>query len=167
MLPDLIFSDLDGSIDAILECLHKGSILILHAHGDNYSIIKKFFPSIKSYNFLVTVQTKPEEPFLFNFGGFTDGDRAISSVLTWFNSIKVFLLGFTFGSIQGRYSKPITLKNHAKASPFKLQKLTFAKEFIKILAETYVNQIYNLSKPTESIVGVNENFDKLLFTKKQ
>ena len=81
LTPDIIFSDLDGSIEAILDCLHKGSILILHAHGDNYSLVKKFFPAIKSYNFLATVQTRPEEPFLFNFGGFTDGDRAISSVL--------------------------------------------------------------------------------------
>ena len=157
-VPDLIFSDGDGSLDAILDCVTNGSILILHAHGDNYSIIDKLLSKIKIYTFIPTVQTKPAEPYLYNFGGFTDGDRAISAVLEWFTGITVLLVGFTFGNVQGRYSKPHKLKNHAEASEFKLKKLAFAKKYIAILAKSYPNQIFNLSKPTDSIQGVSESF---------
>ena len=157
-LPDIIFSDLDGSLDALLDCTSQGSILILHAHGDNFNIVKKFYPEIVKYDFLPTVQTKPFEPFVYNFGGFTDGDRAISGFLEWFPSITVLLLGFTFGKIQGKYSKPTKLKSHTEAAEFKLKKLKFAKEFIQILAKIYSNQIYNLSDPTDSIVGVSQTF---------
>lgn len=157
--PDIIFSDLDGSLEAIETCLQHGSILILHAHGDNSKIVQQFSPKLLPNNFIPTIQTKPDEPFLYNFGGFTDGDRAISAILTWFLSVKVLLLGFTFGKIQGKYSKPTILKNHSEASEFKLKKLSFAKYFIKYLAKEYKNSIYNLSKPTENIEGVNENLD--------
>lgn len=157
-LPDIIFSDLDGSLDAIQDCLSLGSILILHAHGDNFNIVEKFYPEIVKYDYLPTVQTKPNEPFIYNFGGFTDGDRAISGVLEWFSSITVLLLGFTFGKIQGKYSKPTKLKNHTEAAEFKLKKLQFAKEFIQVLAKNYSNQIYNLSDPTEPISGVSQTF---------
>ncbi len=154
--PDIIFSDLDGSVTAIENLLEKGSILILHAHGDNFPLVKKAFSRLQKYSLLGTVQTEPDEPFLYNFGGFTDGDRAIAATLTWYASVKVILLGFTFGTIQGKYSKPEKLQDHAEASEFKLKKLTFAKEFIKTLAEIYPGQIINLSKPTEHIQGVSE-----------
>lgn len=156
--PDIIFSDLDGSIPALEACVQHGSILVLHAHGDNYDLVEKYFPAFRKHTVLGTVQTKPSEPYVYNFGGFTDGDRAIAAALSWFTSIKVLLIGFTFGTIQGRYSKPDKLAAHAQASEFKLQKLHFAKKFITVLAETYPNQIYNLSKPTESIQGVAETY---------
>jgi len=158
IIPDIIFTDLDGSLDALLDCARKGSIIILHAHGDNYNIVKNFYPKIKSYPFLPTVQTKPIEPFIFNTGGFTDGDRAISGILNWFPKVKIILLGFTFGMIQGRYSKPTRLKNHADAGEFKLKKLSLAKKFIAKLAETHTDQIFNLSKPTDQIQGVSTTF---------
>ena len=68
----------------------------------------------------------------------------------------VILLGFTFGNLQGKYSKPSKLKNHVQATDFKLKKLSFAKEFIAKLAIQYKNHIYNLSKPTEEISGVSQ-----------
>lgn len=156
--PDIIFSDLDGSIPAIELCLEHGSILVLHAHGDNYDLVEKYFPTFRKHVVLGTVQTKPSELYVYNFGGFTDGDRAIAAVLAWFISIKVLLIGFTFGTIQGRYSKPEKLSSHAQASEFKLQKLLFAKNFIAVLAKNYPNQIYNLSRPTETIQGVAETY---------
>lgn len=158
IIPDIIFSDLDGSLKTLQECIKKGSILILHAHGDNYSTVKAFYPNVQAYDFLPTVQTEPYENYIFNTGGFTDGDRAISGILEWFPSIKTLLLGFTFGTIQGRYSKPTRLKNHAFASEFKLKKLAFAKLFIAKLAEMYPNQIFNLSHPQDTIIGVSSKF---------
>ena len=155
--PDIIFSDLDGSLDAVLECIFHGSILIIHAHGDNFDSVLNFYPNITKFNFLPTVQTKPDEPYIFNVGGFTDGDRAISGILEWFPLVKIILLGFTFGKIQGRYSKPTKLKNHVNATEFKLKKLNFAKEFITVLGNIYPNQLFNFSNPTETITGVSQN----------
>lgn len=156
--PDIIFSDGDGSLEALLTCIQHGSMIVLHAHGDNFTIISDFFPKVQNYTVLPTVQTEPYEPYLYNFGGFTDGDRAISAILEWFKQITILLLGFTFGKIQGRYSKPNKLKEDAEASEFKQKKLTFAKRYIAILAKIYPNQIFNLSKPTDEIPGVLESF---------
>lgn len=156
--PDIIFSDLDGSIEAIIKCLKHGSIIFLHAHGDNFNLIENSFQVIKEFDFIPTVQTKPVDPFLFNFGGFTDGDRAISTILSLLKSCDILLLGFTFGKIQGKYSKPNLFKNHEKASNFKLKKLQFAKEYIELLATRHQNQIFNLSTPTDSINNVPENY---------
>ena len=160
--PDVIFSDLDGSLETLLTCLAHVSILILHAHGDNFDIEPDYYPKYTSFSLLPTVQTKPYEPYLFNFGGFTDGDRAIAGILDWFSNVDIILLGFTFGNLQGKYSKPTKLKNHVQASDFKLKKLAFAKEFIAKLAILYKNHIYNLSTPTEQIIGVSQQLNILL-----
>ncbi|MHA2367120.1 MAG: hypothetical protein ACXAC7_24420, partial [Candidatus Hodarchaeales archaeon] len=100
-------------------------------------------------------QTEPKPPFLFNYGGFTDGDRCIATILDWYPNVKVGLLGFTFGSIQGKFSKPF-LKESIKASTFKIKKLEFAKYFISShLAKQYFGQIFNFSNPTDHIEGVS------------
>ena len=152
--PDMIFSDLDGSISALEYFGNKGTYLILHAHGDNYNIINSEFKSFLKTKYLPTIQTKPKLPFVYNFGGFTDGDRAISAILSWYKNIKVVLLGFTFGAIQGKYSKPLILKQDSIASEFKIKKLNFAKKYIKELAKLFPDQIINLSHTYERIEGV-------------
>ncbi|MHA2366138.1 MAG: 6-hydroxymethylpterin diphosphokinase MptE-like protein, partial [Candidatus Hodarchaeales archaeon] len=75
VLPDVIVSDYDGDLNALHFCCQQGSLLQLHAHGDNYSIVQEEFPIfVQEGLVLPTVQTEPKPPFLFNYGGFTDGD---------------------------------------------------------------------------------------------
>ena len=157
IFPDIVFTDFDGATKILNVLAENNTILVLHAHGDNFSVVKDILNNFNllDYNILPTVQTKPYPPFTYNFGGFTDGDRAISALLDWFPSMEyIFLLGFTFGEYQGRYSKPETLTKDVKASNFKLAKLKIAKENLEFLATHYSTPIINLSQPTEVIKGI-------------
>jgi uncharacterized Rossmann fold enzyme len=112
-LPDIIVTDLDGNVtDQIKANLH-GSVVIIHAHGDNIDKIRKYIPEFKE-KLVGTTQTDPT-PFenLHNFGGFTDGDRAVI-LADHFHAKKITLIGFDFGDKIGQYSfaekKDIELK---------------------------------------------------------
>lgn len=157
VFPDIVFSDFDGA-NSVLEVLaENNTILVLHAHGDNFSVVNEILSksNLLNYNVLPTVQTKPHPPFTYNFGGFSDGDRAVSALVDWFPSLEgIYLLGFTFGTYQGRYSKPDMLTKDVKASDFKIAKLNIAKEILEFLATHYSIPIINLSYPTEVIKGI-------------
>jgi len=160
VLPAVVFSDYDGDLKALHHSCHEGSLLVLHAHGDNFNIVQEQFYLFEkeSQGFLLpTIQTEPIFSYLFNFGGFTDGDRCIAASLDWFPKTKIGLIGFTFGSVQGRFSKPY-LTRDIPASSFKFKKLQFAKYFIETyLIKQFPNQIWNFSSPTDSIKGIRQD----------
>ncbi len=128
ILPHIIISDLDGDIEKILEANKIGSFILIHAHGDNIIQIKKY--ALNFNNVLGTVQL---EPFgkLKNFGGFTDGDRCVF-LADHFQAKKIFLFGFDFGNIVGKFSKPGKDKNY-KANYIKRKKLEIAESLINYL----------------------------------
>ncbi len=133
IVPDIVCSDFDGDMESIIEAGRKEIILFLHAHGDNHNLIEKWFPRISQLKYWIpTVQSKPIPPLIQNYGGFTDGDRALSLALHFTLPCSIILFGFDFGNIIGKYSKPY-LKNNTLASSFKQKKLQFAKKFITIL----------------------------------
>lgn len=137
ILPDIILTDLDGIIKDQVGASEKGSIIIIHAHGDNIDKITKYFSDFNK-NLLGTTQTDPA-PFknLDNFGGFTDGDRAIF-LADHFNAKKIFLAGFDFNGEIGEFSFPINKDKNKK-----LQKLDWCKILIETLNEKN-KQIYFL-----------------------
>jgi len=124
IIPDFIVSDLDGDIDAIKEANEKGTILVVHAHGDNIEAIKTYVPKFK--NLILTTQTNLKLKNLHNFGGFTDGDRALFFALK-FKPKVVILVGMDFGSKIGKYSKKISGERYR----FKLKKLKIGKIWIE------------------------------------
>ncbi|HWQ67114.1 MAG TPA: 6-hydroxymethylpterin diphosphokinase MptE-like protein [Methanospirillum sp.] len=73
--PDIIVSDLDGIDEYAIELNNTGTILVVHAHGDNVSRLKSWVPRFCG----PLVLTTQGRPFLHihNYGGFTDGDRAV------------------------------------------------------------------------------------------
>ncbi|MDO5845377.1 MAG: DUF115 domain-containing protein [Methanocorpusculum sp.] len=73
--PDVIFSDLDGLDDDFLAMNEKGTILVIHAHGDNIPLVKSWLPKVKG-PVIGTTQSTPLDN-VYNFGGFSDGDRAV------------------------------------------------------------------------------------------
>jgi len=73
--PDAIFTDLDGATDRFVEMNREGTIIVIHAHGDNMPLIKHWVPKFTG-NVVGTTQAAPL-PHIHNFGGFTDGDRAV------------------------------------------------------------------------------------------
>jgi len=75
IIPDIIVTDLDGDADKEIEAIENGALAFIHAHGDNMNIIGQVVPGL-TMPFVPTVQCKPFGN-VYNFGGFTDGDRAV------------------------------------------------------------------------------------------
>lgn len=152
--PHIVVSDLDGGRDALLECAEKGSIMVIHGHGDNVELIKEVVPEILSLTrkVLGTTQVEPVYP-LYNFGGFTDGDRAV--FLSWsFNCKNVVMAGMDFGDIVGRRSKP-WLFHDVEANSEKKLKLRIGEELISWLAKKFKVKVYTLSsRAPEGVVKV-------------
>ncbi|NBK26283.1 MAG: DUF115 domain-containing protein, partial [Spirochaetia bacterium] len=74
IVPDIVVTDLDGPFPAILKANQMGSIVVVHAHGDNLDALTRYAPRLE--RIIGTVQCRPI-PGLHNFGGFTDGDRCV------------------------------------------------------------------------------------------
>lgn len=121
--PEIIVSDLDGNMEKILECGESGTILVLHSHGDNIESVQSLDTS-RIWNVVGTTQNMPLWN-VFNYGGFTDGDRA-AFIADSIGSGMINLIGFDFNSVNTqKKSDPST----------KLQKLKWAKRLLTNLAE--------------------------------
>jgi uncharacterized Rossmann fold enzyme len=72
--PDAVFTDLDGATDDYLVMNRKGTVMVIHAHGDNIPLLLHWVPLFPG-PVVGTTQGRPFPP-LYNFGGFSDGDRA-------------------------------------------------------------------------------------------
>jgi len=99
-VPDIIISDLDGKIEDIIKAEKRGSTVMIHAHGDNIDKIAHY-----AGKFSAPFGTTQLKPFgkLFNFGGFTDGDRAVF-IAEHFKPEEINLYGFDFSGKIGKYS---------------------------------------------------------------
>ena len=75
IVPDIIVTDLDGIDDTALSLNEMGTILVIHAHGDNIPLLLSFVPRCTG-PIICTTQAKPFG-HIYNFGGFSDGDRAV------------------------------------------------------------------------------------------
>ncbi len=73
--PNAVFTDLDGASDRLLALNKEGTIVVVHAHGDNIALLKHWVPRFKG-PLVATTQSTPL-PHVHNFGGFSDGDRAV------------------------------------------------------------------------------------------
>jgi len=73
--PDAVFTDLDGATDRFIEMNREGTIIVIHAHGDNMPLLHHWVPRFRG-RVVGTTQAAPL-PRIYNFGGFTDGDRAV------------------------------------------------------------------------------------------
>ncbi|NPA76076.1 MAG: DUF115 domain-containing protein [Euryarchaeota archaeon] len=87
ILPDLVMTDLDGDVQKLMEI---PAIFGIHAHGDNVSRLHF------AEDFDTVFGTTQVEPAwnVYNFGGFTDGDRAV--FLAAHFGAEVHLVGFDF-----------------------------------------------------------------------
>lgn len=129
--PDIIVTDLDGKIDDLLLSNQKDSIFIVHAHGDNAENIQKYTPLLK--NVLGTTQSTPHGN-LYNFAGFTDGDRAIFLALA-LGANKITLAGMDFGEYVTKYSRPNIKKDIEPADEIKQKKLKYAEKLVEWIKE--------------------------------
>lgn len=72
--PDAVFTDLDGATDEFIGMNREGTIMVVHAHGDNIPMLNCWVPRFPG-PLVGTTQGRPLTN-VHNFGGFTDGDRA-------------------------------------------------------------------------------------------
>ena len=142
--PDVIGTDLDGAVDDQLKAWRMGSRLIVHAHGDNIKQVRKITPKLNE-RVIGTTQVKPFGK-LFNFGGFTDGDRA-AFMAHEFGASKIYLAGMDLGSKIGKYSGRKNIER-------KLMKFEICKELLMWLVKELGAPIFNITSGGEKISGV-------------
>ncbi|WP_429222994.1 6-hydroxymethylpterin diphosphokinase MptE-like protein [Methanobacterium oryzae] len=141
IIPDIIVTDLDGKMDDIIKANNEGAILVIHAHGNNIEKVEKYVPTLQ--RILGTTQSIPLEN-VYNFGGFTDGDRCIF-LASEFGANLIILAGMDFGKIVTKYSRPDLENSEDTADEIKTKKLKFAKELTEWAAENENVNILNIS----------------------
>jgi len=111
-IPKIHVTDLEEDAERLVELEKNGCILVFHAHGDNMDRIREVVPRVR--RFVATTQCEPFDR-VYNFGGFTDGDRA-AIIAKRFGAKKIVLYGFYFEKGEG----------------LKLKKLKWAKKILEI-----------------------------------
>ena len=72
---DLLVTDLDKNPETAAELTRAETPVAAHAHGDNVPLVEAWVPQCDPDHLLATTQASPVDG-VYNFGGFTDGDRA-------------------------------------------------------------------------------------------
>lgn len=91
--PAVIVTDLDGAVPDQVKANDQGAIAVVHGHGDNGPAVRKWAPLFAGPT-VATTQSRPAGG-LRNFGGFTDGDRAVY-LADHFGAARIRLVGFDF-----------------------------------------------------------------------
>jgi hypothetical protein len=93
---------------------------------------------------------------VYNFGGFTDGDRAVFLAIGMGAKL-VALAGMDLGQVVGRYSK-----KKVRSVEVKILKLKICKELLEWLASRVNIPLYNVTGRGESITGfINVTYSEL------
>ncbi len=143
--PHIIISDLDGDEESLKKVGKTNAIFVVHAHGDNIAKLQ-LVENFK--NCIGTTQTKPLGK-IQNFGGFTDGDRAVF-LANHFNAKKIILFGMDFGNKIGKFSN--TKVSDRKT---KLKKLEKAKFLLEWLSKKSNSQLFTTSNPIRGFKKIN------------
>jgi len=126
IIPDIVVSDLDGSIKHLSRASRLGSLVILHGHGDNLHQILKFSKHLD--RIIISTQVLPIYPIV-NYYGYTDGDRAVCLAVK-LGAKKIILIGMDLKAAPDPYQK---YKKLPKA--IKRLKMKIASVLIRLLAE--------------------------------
>jgi hypothetical protein len=144
VIPKIVVTDLDGDINDLLRADELGSVLVVHGHGDNIDRLQRYVPKFR--HVIGTTQVNPR-PNVYNFGGFTDGDRAVF-LATVMKAKAVALAGMDLGAVIGEYSK-----KRVRSVDVKILKLKFCKELLEWLASRVKIPLYNVTAHGENIKG--------------
>ena len=72
---DCMVTDLDKRPETARKLTEAGTPVAVHAHGDNIETLRSVVPGLDADAVIPTTQARPVDG-VYNFGGFTDGDRA-------------------------------------------------------------------------------------------
>ncbi|MGA1821751.1 MAG: 6-hydroxymethylpterin diphosphokinase MptE-like protein [Thermoplasmatota archaeon] len=137
-IPHIIVSDMDGCIEDQLACVSRGSILFLHAHGDNMNVLEGLATRLHG-RIIGTTQTNPSDAGgLDNFGGFSDGDRA-AFVAQHFGARQIILLGYNFNEVGEKMGSMGRRENLSeKERMIKFKKLAWASILLGVITRPQV-----------------------------
>ncbi len=141
IIPHIIVTDLDGNVDDIINASLKDAYIVLHAHGNNLDKILVYAPKLEKV--MGTTQSTPFE-YVYNFGGFTDGDRAVFLAVE-LGAKKIILAGMDFGKVISKYSRPDLKEEVGMADTIKILKLEYAEKLIQWIEKNESVDIYNLT----------------------
>jgi uncharacterized Rossmann fold enzyme len=146
IVPHLNVTDLDGDIASIVLANQHGCVTLVHAHSANIKPIVSVMPHLKGVVFGTTHSGATER--VHNFGGFTDGDRAVH-IVEHFKPSFIVLAGMDFGHVIGVYS--------GQYDPVKKPRgLRVGKELIEELATHSKVKMFNLTSGGEVIRSVQK-----------
>ena len=134
--PDIVVTDLDGDPASLQKAEKSGATMVVHAHGDNMDLLKKMVPKFKKI--IATTQVMPLDN-VYNFGGFTDGDRCVF-LADEFGAKKIVLLGMELDS-PSKYSK-----KRVKNPELKKQKMQAGRRLLEMLAKQSTSELADSSK---------------------
>ncbi len=121
LTPDVVVTDLDGDMPSQLEASSRGALTFVHAHGDNAEAVREWAGRFRG-PVVLTTQSRPEST-VFDFGGFTDGDRAVC-ISQEMGASSIRLIGFDLD-----HPRPKDGRDPA----VKLRKLAWARRIISSL----------------------------------
>ncbi|MCI4318709.1 MAG: DUF115 domain-containing protein [Thermoplasmata archaeon] len=129
LIPDVVTTDLDGPVASEVAANARGSLVAIHAHGDNLAEIERWVPEFGGE--LAGSWAGPPRDGLFDVGGFTDGDRA-AYLAEHVGARRILLWAFDFEQV-----------DEAESAPRKLEKLGWARRLLLELAEHGRASIWN------------------------
>ncbi|MCI4325668.1 MAG: DUF115 domain-containing protein [Thermoplasmata archaeon] len=124
IVPDLIVTDLDGPVASEVTANARGTLVVVHAHGDNVPALVQWVPEFSGP--LAGSWSGPPTPELMDVGGFTDGDRA-TYLAEAAGATRVLLWGFDFE----RTEEADVVQRERK-----IRKLGFARDAVAWLAQS-------------------------------
>ncbi|MGC8661301.1 MAG: 6-hydroxymethylpterin diphosphokinase MptE-like protein [Nitrososphaeria archaeon] len=144
--PDFIVTDLDGYPEEEVEMSNNGSVAIVHSHGDNIQALTRYVHQLKSL--IGTTQCEPLGK-LYNFGGFTDGDRGVHFANA-LNPEMIALVGMDFGEEIGKFSNA-----SKKDKVRKIIKLKIGKQLLERFAIIHAGRLglYDMTSNSNAITG--------------
>ncbi len=91
--PAVIVTDLDGVLEDQVTANAAGAVVVVLGHGDNGPAVRAWAPRFTGRT-VATTQSRPSGR-LYDFGGFTDGDRAVY-LADHFGAKEIRLAGWDF-----------------------------------------------------------------------
>lgn len=130
LVPAVIVTDLDGPVPAEIAANRRGSLVVVHGHGDNLPALEEWVPQFPGE--LAGSWAGPPRDGLLDVGGFTDGDRAVY-LADHEEASRILLWGFDFEHVED--SEPRTRSR-------KLAKLRWARGLLELLGRVGQSPLY-------------------------
>lgn len=134
--PDVVVTDLDGNHSFLKKADKMGAVMVVHAHGDNIDVLKRIVPKLR--HVIGSTQVMPMNN-VYNFGGFTDGDRSVF-LAEELGASQITLVGMDLGNEIGKYSK-----DRAQNIELKKAKMRVAKRLLVMLARRTRSKLFDTS----------------------